>query len=76
MKLSDLLVDDWRCLARWWSVRLHALALLWVALYELAPVLPPEVTAMVPSPLRPQVIGAYSVLGILARLVAQRAAPR
>jgi hypothetical protein len=67
------LIDDLRCAWRYWSVRLHLAVLAFAGLYELAPALPPEVQAMLPEHLRPGVLGAYALAGLLARLMKQKA---
>lgn len=71
-KLKSYLVDDWHNATRWWSVRIHALAIAYLALFALMPVLSPQIAALLPSPLQTPVIGAYAVLGIVARLIAQK----
>lgn len=68
MKLSDLLVDDWRQAWRWSSVRLHAFVALLAAAYAAMPVLDPQVAAMLPIPLQAKAIGAYALFGLLLRV--------
>jgi hypothetical protein len=70
--LTSRLVDDWHRALGFWSVRLHAAAILYLTLYALVPAFPPEIANMLPSPFRAPVIGAYSVLSIVLRLVAQK----
>jgi uncharacterized membrane-anchored protein len=70
--LKARLVDDWHRGWRWLSVQLNAFALLWMGLYALAPVLPPELVAVLPSPYRGPVMASYAVLGIFFRFIAQR----
>jgi hypothetical protein len=74
-KLVSILVEDWRNARRWWSIRIHAFALTYLALFALMPVLSPQIAALLPSPLQTPVIGAYAVLGIVARLIAQKKVP-
>jgi hypothetical protein len=68
MKLSDLLVDDWRHAWRWSSVRLHAAVTLLAGVYALMPTLDPTLAAMLPLPLQARAIGAYAVVGLLLRV--------
>ena len=74
-QLKSRLVEDWRQAYRWFSVQLHAFALLYLSLYTVMPVFDPHVAALLPSPMQAPVITTYAVLGILARLIAQRPAP-
>lgn len=62
------LVDGWRDAWRWSSMRLHAFMLLWSAVYALAPALPPEIAAVIPSPFRPWALAGYALLGLAARV--------
>lgn len=68
MKLSDLLVDDWRQAWRWSSMRVHAAVALLAALYAAMPVLDPSIAAALPMPLQARAIGAYALIGALLRL--------
>lgn len=69
--LKLTLVSDWRAAWRWSSVRLHALMLVWVAIYAIAPTLPQEVQDAIPSPFKSYILAAYAILGIAARLTAK-----
>lgn len=72
-RLRARLIDDLRSCWRLATVRLHLAVLGFAALYELAPALPPEIQAMLPTHLRPGVLGLYALLGLAARLVKQNA---
>jgi len=71
-RIRARLVDDVKRAWHWWSIQLHALMALWLALYEIAPALPKDVAALLPSPLQGPVIGVYAALGIVLRLIAQK----
>jgi hypothetical protein len=72
LRIRAHLIGDWhRCLTLF-TVQLHLAALGYLTLYQLAPIFPPEVANMLPSPFRAPVVGIYSVLGIALRLISQR----
>lgn len=71
-RLRARLIDDWHRCLKLFTVRLHLAALAYLALYQLAPVFPPDIAGMLPSPFRAPVIGIYSLLGIALRLIAQK----
>lgn len=68
------LIDDWKRCLRLWSVRIHAAALAFLAIYELVPAVPAEVQALIPSQYRAPLIGLYALAGIAARIIKQKGA--
>lgn len=70
--LTTRLVPDWRSSWRWWSVQLHAAATLCLTVLQVAPVLPPQVQALIPQPWGMIITAAWAVLGVAVRVVAQR----
>lgn len=71
-RLKARLIDDCARWYRLWTVQLHSFMLLWIGLFEIAPAFPKEIAALLPSPFQGPVVAAYSALGIILRLVAQR----
>lgn len=67
-RLQACLVDDWRDAWRWSSIRLHAAVLLVAALYEIMPVLSPEIATMLPASSQAKAIGAYAIIGVVFRV--------
>lgn len=66
------LVPEWR---RFWtllSVQIHLAAGLYVAVYAMMPSLDPSIARLLPTPFQAPAIGLYAVLGIVARLIAQK----
>jgi hypothetical protein len=72
--LTDRLVDDWRRAWRWWSVQLHAFATGLLYVVQFAPVIPPELQAVIPQPWGGIATAAWAALGLLARILKQREA--
>jgi hypothetical protein len=67
------LIDDWTRCYRLFSVQLHLVMGTWTLIYAVMPALDPSIAAMLPSPFQKPVIGAYAVLGVLTRVIAQKA---
>jgi hypothetical protein len=70
--LKSKLVVDWKNARHWWSVKIHALALAYLVVWETMPVLSPQIAAALPDPLQGQIVAGYAILGILVRLIAQK----
>jgi hypothetical protein len=70
--LKSRLIDDWQRAWRFASVRLQVAAIAFLALYELVPAVPQEISALIPSAWRGPLLGCYAVLGIVARLMRKK----
>lgn len=70
--LRARLIDDWHRAWRFASVRLQLAAIAFLALYELVPAIPQEISTLIPQAWRGPLLGLYAVLGIAARLVRKK----
>lgn len=69
------LVADWNQAHKWSSMRLHGAAILIATVYQVMPVLDPQIAAMLPAPMVAKAIGAYAILGAAARVIQVRQRP-
>jgi hypothetical protein len=66
------LAPEWRWFWRLMSVQIHFAAAGYLAVYEIMPALDPSIAKLLPTPFQAPAIGIYAVLGIVARLIAQK----
>jgi hypothetical protein len=71
-EMESWLIPDARKCWKLLSVQIHALMGLWLTLFEVMPVLSPQIAAVLPDPLQAKVIAAYAIAGVLSRVIAQR----
>lgn len=67
--LKSHLVADWRDFHKWASMRLNGLAVIIATIYQVMPVLDPQIAAMLPAPLVAKAIGAYALFGAMFRVI-------
>lgn len=71
-QMKTLFISEWRRCWRLFSVQIHALFGLWLALFEIMPTLSPQIAAVLPDPLQAKIMAVYAILGVISRVVAQR----
>ena len=67
------LVADVRNAWRWSSVRLHGMMILIAGVYEIMPVLSPQIAAMLPAEQQAKAIGLYAIVGLALRVTKLKA---